>query len=140
MVVIPTPTISPQIPTPPVAAATGAICPFCHQPVLAQYYFCPNCGKKLEDGPLSTSFWSRLWLYTFSLIIMPLTCYLVYARWQGIKYFKSKDPKAHRMGLVAIALLIISIVFLVWSTWQGTIWLEQYAQTQVNSAASLGGL
>jgi hypothetical protein len=127
-------------PVPPPAAAHEAICPQCHLPVLPSYYFCPNCGKKLEDAPLSTSIWAQIWLYVYSLILMPITCYLIYTRWQGVKYFKSKDPKAHQMGVIAIVLLIISIVFLIWSTWQGTIWLENYVQAQVNNATSEAGL
>jgi hypothetical protein len=130
----------PTPPPPPLAPAHNAICPQCHQPVLPEYYFCPNCGKKLEDAPLSTSIWAQIWLYTYSLILMPITCYLIYTRWQGVKYFKSKDPKAHQMGVIAIVLLIISIVFLIWSTWQGTIWLENYVQAQVNNATSEAGL
>lgn len=88
---------------------------------------------------MSTSIWAQIWLYAFTLILMPVTCYLIYTRWQGIKYFKSKDPKAHRMGLIAIILLIVSIVFLIWSTWQGTVWLNKYVQAQVNSVSNLGG-
>ena len=131
---------SAQIPVPPPPPAREAICPMCHQPVLPAYYFCPNCGKKLEDAPLSTSIWAQIWLYTYSLILMPITCYLIYTRWQGVKYFKSKDPKAHRMGLIAITLLIISIVFLIWITWAGTISLDKYVQDQVNSVTTQDGL
>ena len=70
---------------------------------------------------------------------MPITCYLIYAKWEGIKYFKSKDPKAHSMGVVAITLLVISIALLVWSTWEGTLSLERSVQQQINSATNLGG-
>jgi hypothetical protein len=108
--------------------------------VRPEYYFCPNCGKKLEDAPLSTTIWAQIWLYTFTLILMPITCYLVYTRWQGLKYFRSQDPKAHRMGVTSIVLLIISIILLVWYTWQGTLWLQQYVQTQVNEATTEAGM
>jgi heme/copper-type cytochrome/quinol oxidase subunit 2 len=135
MDVTPTPNIISGPPV-PFAAAVLAICPQCHQSVLPQYYFCPNCGKKLEDQPLSTTIWAQVWLYVFSLILMPITCYFIYSRWKGTKYFKSKDPKAHQMGLIAIVLLIISIVFLIWSTWAGTVWLDKYVQTQINSLSN----
>ena len=45
------------------------ICPQCHQPVKPEWYYCPNCGKKLSEPGLSTSLASQLWLYAFSIII-----------------------------------------------------------------------
>ena len=91
----------------------------------------------MEDRPLSTTIGAQIWLYIFSLIFMPITCYLIYSKWKGIKYFKSKDPKAHQMGLIAIILLIISIIMLIWSTWAGTVWLNKYVQTQMNSMSNM---
>ncbi len=114
------------------------ICPSCHQPVLSQYYFCPNCGKDLHQKPLSTSLGAQLWLYTFSLIIMPLTCYLVYAHWKGWEYFKSSDPKAKRMGIVAMILIAASLIFIIWSTVAGIIWYEQYSQAEQSQLNSIG--
>jgi ABC-type Fe3+ transport system permease subunit len=70
---------------------------------------------------------------------MPITCYLVYTHWTGWKYFKSDDPKAQRMGTIAIILLAISFIFIIWSTWAGIIWFQQYIQQQETSANSLGG-
>jgi hypothetical protein len=131
---------SPETTAPILPATANMICPQCHQPVLPTYYFCPNCGKKLEDAPLSTSIGSQIWLYFFSLIIMPVTCYLIYTRWQGIKYFKSKDPKAHQMGLIAIILLVASFGFIVWSTFAGIAWVQGYVQTEQTQLNNIGGI
>lgn len=114
------------------------ICPQCHQPVLPEYYFCPNCGKNLHEAPLPTTIGAQLWLYVYSLIFMPLTAYLIYRRWEGIKYFKSKDPKAHTIGIISIILLILSFVIIAWEIWQGTLWLQQAVQSQQN-LMNLGG-
>ena len=119
---------------------SNAICSECHQQVLPEYYFCPNCGKNLREKPLPTSFGAQLWLYIFSLVIMPITYCLAWRYWKGWKYFKSPDPKAKRIGLVAIVLLAISIIFLVWSTYAGIVWLQQYEQNQTNSDLNSLGL
>ena len=115
------------------------ICPQCHQPVLPEYYFCPNCGKKLNEAPLSTTIWAQLGLYLFTLIIMPVTGYLAYRHWKGIAYFKSQDPKAKRMGIISIILLIGTIAFIVWSLWAGITQLREAVQTQQNSLNAFGG-
>lgn len=116
-----------------------SICPQCHQPVLPEYYFCPNCGKKLEEKPLSTGIWAQLWLYFFTLVIMPLTAYLAYRHWHGVEYFRSEDPKAKRVGLISILLLIITIFFLIWSTWASMVWFQEYIKAQQTNPNYLGG-
>ena len=125
---------------PPVILTKRTICPQCHQPVMPEYYFCPNCGKKLDDAPLSTSIGAQIWLYTYSLIIMPVTCYLVYTHWKGWKYFKSDDPKARNMGIVAIVLLAISFILIIWSTYAGIGWFQQYVQTQQTQLNNISGI
>lgn len=124
----------------PQATLSKAICPQCHQPIVPQYYFCPNCGKDLHQKPLSTSFGAQLWLYTFSVIVMPLTCCLAYHYWKGWTYFRSENPKARRIGLIAIILLVASFVFMTWLTIAGVAWLQQYEQNQTNADMSSVGL
>lgn len=120
--------------------ASKSVCPQCHQPILPEYYFCPNCGKKLEEAPLSTTVWAQLWLYIFTLIIMPLTGYLAYRHWKGIQYFKSQDPKAKRIGITSIILLIGTVVAIGWSIWAGIAQLKEALNAQQNNINSLGGL
>ncbi|MCL4405185.1 MAG: zinc ribbon domain-containing protein [Patescibacteria group bacterium] len=121
----------------PVAVAT---CPKCHQSVLPQYYFCPNCGQALREPPLPTSALAQIKLYAFTLILMPLTCYLIYRRWLGVKYLRSQDPKARQIGIVSMILLIVSVALVIWLIWAAIIWAEQYVQAQENSLNSLSGL
>lgn len=123
----------------PLASDHKSICPQCHQPVLPEYYFCPNCGKGLKEKPLSTTIWAQLWLYIFTLVFMPLTSYLVYRYWNGIKYFRSEDPKAKRIGLISIILLIGTIIAVAWSIWTGFAWFQVYIKTQQSSPNYLGG-
>ena len=105
------------------------ICKVCHQPILPTYYFCPNCGTKVNEAPLSTSAGTQAWIYTQS-IILPMVLFLFITRWPGIKYFKSDDPKAKRVGQIAWALLIISTVLTIWLAY---VWTEQTIQSSINS-------
>jgi len=88
-------------------------CTVCHQPILPTYYFCPNCGTKVNAAPLSTSFMTQVGIYLFS-IILPLICFIFITRWPGLKYFRSNDPKAKIIGEVAFTLLILSTIIIVW--------------------------
>ncbi len=132
------PNSAPQAPVPPAILVKKKICPQCHQPVLPEYYFCPNCGKNLEEKPLSTTVGAQIWLYTFSLILMPMTCYLIYSKWQGWKYFKSDDPKAKDIGLISIILLGVSFLLLIWITWAGIAALQKYWLTEESSINTMG--
>ena len=91
------------------------ICPVCHQPILPSYYFCPNCGTKLNVNiaPLSTTTGTQIWIYIYS-IILPMICFITVKKWPGIKYFKSKEPKAKRIGQIAWALIILSTIVTIW--------------------------
>jgi hypothetical protein len=113
----------------PFSAPISGFCPVCHQPVLSQYYFCPNCGAKLNSAPLSTSAGTQAWIYAFS-IILPMICFIFVTRWPGIKYFKSDDPKAKMIGKIAWTLLVLSTITTVWLV---IIWTQQMIQSSINS-------
>jgi hypothetical protein len=105
------------------------ICPACHQPILPQYYFCPNCGAKINSAPLSTTVGTQAWIYAFS-IVLPMILFIFVTRWPGVKYFKSLDPKAKRIGQIAWALLIISTIVTIWLVY---VWTQQTIQSSINS-------
>ena len=107
----------------------SGICSVCHQPLLPQYYFCPNCGTKIDGTPLSTSTKTQAWIYFFSLLL-PLIAYIFVTKWPGIKYYKSKDPKTHRIGQIAWALIIISTIVTIGLAWY---WTEQMIKSQIQS-------
>ena len=104
-------------------------CPVCHQSVLPQYYFCPNCGAKLNIAPLSTTLKTQIWIYFLS-IILPMFCFLFIGKWPGNKYLKSSDPKAKEIGWFAWALLIISTIVTYWLIY---IWTQHAVQSAQNS-------
>ena len=112
---------------------TSLLCPVCHQPIQSEFYFCPNCGKSLKEKPLSTSISARIILYTLS-IVTPMLCFLTISSWRGWKYFKSSDPRAKQIGVIAIILITLSTIVTVWLVYSFTIQL-----TQTLTGGLLGG-
>jgi len=104
------------------------ICPICHQAILPQYYFCPNCGAKLNSAPLSTTLESQARLYAFS-IILPAIAFIFITKWPAIKYLRSDDKKAKQIGLAACFLLVLSTVVI---GWLAVAWIQQAVQASIN--------
>ena len=122
-----------QQPGPPI----DAICPMCHEPVLSTYYFCPNCGTKLEkEKPLSTSVLTQAWIYLFSLIL-PAIAFLAIKYWPGMQYLRSPDWTKKQIGIVAIILMAVSTIVL---TWWGIVWFEGYVQSSTGGLMGASGL
>jgi hypothetical protein len=105
------------------------VCLVCHQPILPQYYFCPNCGAKINEAPLSTTAGTQTWIYFFS-IILPMICFIFVTRWPGIKYYKASDQKTHRIGQIAWVLLILSTIITIWLVY---VWTQSMIQSSINS-------
>jgi len=82
------------------------ICKFCGQAVFTNYYFCPYCGKKLIEPPITAL--KEIGVYLLSVFLPPL------GLWPGIKYLFQKNQKAKWVGSIAIALTIISTVITLW--------------------------
>jgi len=89
----------------------------------------------MSEPPLSTSAGAQAWIYAFS-IILPVICFLAVKYWQGIKYARSNDPKAKRIGFIAIVLMAISTVV---TFWLAAVWIDQVIQSSANSIGNLGG-
>ena len=82
------------------------LCPACHAPVADNYYFCPNCGKKLNEPPISTS--KQIGIYALSILLPPL------GLWPGIKYIMHGDGKTKKVGWIAVILTVIATIVTVW--------------------------
>lgn len=105
------------------------ICSVCHQPLLPSYYFCPNCGTKINQAPLSTSVATQIGIYAFS-IALPWILYIMISKWPALKYAKSKDPKTRQIGIIAIALLVLSTILTIYLAY---VWTQSAIQSSVNS-------
>lgn len=85
-------------------------CPFCSSQIDTSAYFCPNCGKKIREKPLSVTASSQILLYLVSVLLPPFWFPLTY------RYLKSKDPKAKKIGLISLVLTITALLLITWLT------------------------
>ena len=105
-------------------------CKFCGFPVSANFYYCPGCGKKLIEPPITTL--REISVYLISIFLPPL------GLWPGIKYLTQKNDKAKRVGMIAIALTIISIIITIWLSVAAVNNLTQTINSQMNQYQNLG--
>ena len=82
-------------------------CKHCDFPIAENFYFCPNCGKKLKQPPLSTGILRQIYIYGISALLPPL------GLWPGIKYLMQPTGKAKIIGLIAIILTVLSIALTI---------------------------
>jgi hypothetical protein len=108
------------------------VCPFCGFPVSENFYFCPGCGKKLIEPPLTLL--KTLGVYAVSIFLPPLG--LV----PGIKYLLQNNPKTKKVGIIAIILTVISSIITLWLTLGLINQMSQSLgqQTNLNQYKSLG--
>lgn len=105
-------------------------CKFCGFPVSTNFYYCPGCGKKLIDPPITTV--REIGVYLVSIFLPP------FGLWPGIKYLTQKNEKAKRVGTIAIVLTIISTVVTIWISVIAINNLNQTINSQVNQYQNLG--
>lgn len=98
-------------------------CPSCRAPVSASENFCPRCGKKLKEPPLSTSVKKQAVVYLVSFFLAPFGLGYAY------KYLKDPNPEARRIGIIVVALTVLAIALMVWVTKAFTDWETQLVGT-----------
>ena len=86
------------------------ICRYCHAPISEGDYFCPNCGKKLKDKPISTSVSKQALVYIVSALLPPFG--LVWA----VGYIRQKDNTKKSRNIV-ITIVVITAISLVLNLW-----------------------
>jgi len=95
-------------------------CPQCKAIALSSFYFCPNCGKKLRDKPMSTSVATQIGVYLLSFFLPP------FGLIPALRYMRQTDRKSKIIGVVAIVLTAISLVV---SVYYAIIFINQFNQT-----------
>jgi uncharacterized membrane protein YvbJ len=124
-------TIPAQAPEQAQAAAqaimNGSFCPYCGAPVQKDFMFCERCGKPLKGGQLSVTVMMQIGIYAMSLFLPPL------GFWPGVKYFRDSDPKAKQIGMIAIALSIVSLILTFWL-------MDYFMNIYLSSLTGLTGL
>ena len=83
------------------------ICKHCHEHVQAEFYFCPNCGNKIHEPPYKFSLLATIGVILESILLPPLGIF------PGVKYLRKDDHRAKIIGITAIILTILSMIFLV---------------------------
>ena len=108
------------------------ICPHCETVCPSANYFCPNCGKKLKDKPLSTSAAKQIAVYLISFFLPP------FGLGSGIKYLKQEDGKSKAIGGVAILLTIMAIIITILITINVLNSMSKVLNGQLNPYGGLG--
>jgi hypothetical protein len=108
-------------------------CKYCQGNIDLTEYFCPHCGKKLKDPPLSTTLGRQIYIYLFSLLLPPLGI------WPAIRYLRQGDEKSKKIGITALILTVISVVVTSWITVGLINSINKQFSTQLNDYQGLMG-
>ena len=82
-------------------------CAFCHFATQPDWYICPNCGKPFKEKAPDISVFKQVYIYGISFFLAPLG--LVW----GLNYIRANDKKARMVGLISIALTVLSIILII---------------------------
>jgi hypothetical protein len=85
--------------------AAAPVCTFCHVTVRPTDFFCYNCGRNLHEPPKSVGIGTQILYYAGSILMPPMGIF-----W-GIKYLREQNETARRVGLVCIALTVVSMLY-----------------------------
>ena len=81
------------------------ICPKCKNTYEPTDLFCRVCGQKINNKTLSVSLSKQISVYAISLLLPP------FGLIPAIKYLRQGDDKSKKIGMIAIALTVISGIF-----------------------------
>ena len=84
------------------------ICKYCSLPISREDFFCPHCGKKLKDKPVSLGILSLSWLFILSTLVPPFGIGLT------IRYIRAEDERARIIGWVSLGITVFALVTTVW--------------------------
>jgi len=109
------------------------LCPSCSHPVTSEEYFCPNCGKKLKNPPMSTSLARQIFLYVFAILLPP------FGLIPGIRYLKQRDNISKHVGMTLISLTIVSILVNIYIIVAAYSKINAFLNTQLGGSLQFGG-
>lgn len=84
-----------------------SLCPACHIAVRPTDYFCFNCGKNLHAAPPGTTSADQTKLYLGSIFLAPMGIF-----W-GLRYLRDGRQKSKIVGIVAMALSVVTFIIAV---------------------------
>jgi hypothetical protein len=83
-------------------------CKECGHEISDEAISCPNCGKPQKDKPLAVSLSRQAVVYFVSLFLPPL------GLWYVARYLRQRDQKSKKIGYIALALTMVSIIVTIW--------------------------
>lgn len=102
-------------------------CKKCQNEVKLEYYFCPTCGTKLKQPPVSTSIYTQIKYYIGSIVLFPMGIV-----W-GFRYLRDDRTSAKIIGMALILGTIIFGMFIaIW-----TVQTVNTVSTQINDQMRL---
>lgn len=107
-------------------------CRYCQANITSTDYFCPNCGKKLKERPQSVTLGRQIFVYLLSALLPPL------GLWPAVKYLRQADVKSKQIGVIAIALTVISTLVTIWLSLGFINKFNQILSGQLNSFGGTG--
>jgi hypothetical protein len=109
-------------------------CPFCNNKIEAKAFYCPVCGKKVREKPLSTSFGPVFLIFFLCVFLPPFNI------GKTIKYMRSPDPKAKKIGLISLAVMFITLIGYGIITYITTTYVMNEVNRQVGESLKMYGL
>lgn len=119
-----------EVPT--VSTQNLIACPFCLAPIDPTAYFCPKCGKKVREKPISTGISAQVVVYLVSIFLTPFSLALTW------RYLKNPDPLAKRIGIISLILSLSALLIGIWTSIVFTQSLNQQINSQLNQYQNLG--
>lgn len=83
-------------------------CRYCAGAITTDDYFCPSCGKKLKEKPVSTDLWPLVWLFILSALLPPLGIGLT------IRYIRSEEEKTKLIGWISLMVMAVALIVSIW--------------------------
>jgi len=83
------------------------ICKHCQKLAPSTSFFCPNCGKKIQDAPYKFSVMTWAGVILESILLPPLGII------PGIRYLKKEETGAKVLGITAIIITIFMTIFTI---------------------------
>lgn len=117
----------------PQASSTSSLtpCPFCGADIDAKDYFCPSCGKKVREKPLSTGLGKQIVVYAVSLLLPPFG--LVWVP----RYFKMPGS-GKKIAVIIVILTVISLAVSVWVAIDFVHTFDTTLQKELNTYQNIG--
>ena len=88
--------------------AKPVVCQYSSFPVTDENYFCPHCGKKLKDKPVSIGTWAIVWLFVLSVLLPPLGIGLT------MRYIKADEESTRTIGWISLLVTVVSLMVAIW--------------------------